>query len=226
MAKSEKYEIEVINRKELKNAPYNPRTIDENARKKLKKGIKKFGLVEPPVWNRRTGHIVSGHQRISILDELEGTDDYELQVAVIDVSEKDEKKLNVQLNNTSMMGDYDLDKLGDLILDVGMDDLGFDSNEIAMLFDGDERFTEMFTADTQEVKDAKDMLRDIKQNREEMMEKYRQEQSADFYFIVVCKDAEEKKKVLNQMGIPEYEQYINADALKRLRGGDSGKAET
>lgn len=225
--KFENFEIEVVNRKQLKNAPYNPRVISEEARKRLKRGIKKFGLVEPIVWNRRTGNIISGHQRIAILDELEGTNDYELQVAVVDVDEKTEKKLNIQLNNTSMMGDFDLDKLGDLILELGEpEDLGFSMSDLAIMFEGDERFTDMFYSDPQEVKDAKDILREIKQNREEMMEKYKQEQTADFYFVVVCRDANEKKEVLNMLGIPEYEQYISADILKRLKRGDNdGKAK-
>lgn len=217
-AKYESFDIEVINRKQLKNAPYNPRVISEEAKKRLKRGIKKFGLVEPIVWNRRTGNIVSGHQRIAILDELEGTDDYDLHVAVIDVDEETEKKLNVQLNNPSLMGDYDLDKLGDLILELGCkpEEFGFSMDELAIMFDGDERFTEMFTADTQEVKDAKDILREIKRNREEMMERYKQEQSANFYFVVVCRDEQENIETLRRLGVPEDELYISADVLKRL----------
>ena len=182
-------------------------------------------MVEPPVWNQRTGHIVSGHQRISILDELEGTDDYDLQVAVVDMSEQDEKKLNIQLNNPVMQGDFDLDMLGDLVLDLNNTDTGFDNDELAMMFDGDDRFTEMFTSDTESVKNDKDTLKDIKKDRAEMMDKYAEDQSADFYFVVVCRDDAEKAEVLKKMGLPAYEDYVHADALKRLGGDDNGKAE-
>lgn len=41
----------------------------------------------PLVWNRRTGILVSGHQRLKALDALEGTEDYELTVSVIDVDD-------------------------------------------------------------------------------------------------------------------------------------------
>lgn len=216
-ASHEKYEIITVHRRELKNAPYNPRQISDEARKRLKKGIAKFGLVEPPVWNRRTGHIVSGHQRISILDELEGTDDYYIHVAVVDVDEKTEKKLNVQLNNPQMQGEFDLERLGDLVLEVGPDDLGFSETDIAVLFDGDERFLEMF-GEGEDVQRAKDTLRDIKKNREEMMKKYAEEQSASFYFVVVCESAEEKAQILREMGVSEYEEFIHSKALNRLRG--------
>ena len=65
----EAYEIKKIKRSQIKLAAYNPRTITDEARKRLKKGLKKFGLVQPLVWNETTGVLVSGHPRLSILDE-------------------------------------------------------------------------------------------------------------------------------------------------------------
>ena len=66
-----------IKRDQAKAAPYNPRSIDGPARRKLEKAIRDFGLVDRPVWNRRTGNIVGGHQRVDILDEIKGGTDYE-----------------------------------------------------------------------------------------------------------------------------------------------------
>lgn len=40
---AEKYEIIEINRQELKNAPYNPRSISAKAKKKLKKTLTMWG---------------------------------------------------------------------------------------------------------------------------------------------------------------------------------------
>ena len=73
LSQFQKYTIGRVSRTELKNAPYNPREIDEKAKKRLKKVLMKIGLVEPIVWNKRTKNIVGGHQRISILDSLEGS---------------------------------------------------------------------------------------------------------------------------------------------------------
>ena len=65
----QKFEYVEVPRNELKLAPYNPRKIDPYARKLLKDKLEKVGCVEALVWNRKTGNLISGHQRLSILDE-------------------------------------------------------------------------------------------------------------------------------------------------------------
>ena len=95
LSKYQKFEVEVISRGEIHGADYNPRVISEDARKRLKRMLAKHGLVQPLVWNRRTGNLVSGHQRLSQLDQLERSQDYDLQVSVVDVDEREEKLLNV-----------------------------------------------------------------------------------------------------------------------------------
>ena len=91
LSKYQKFEVEVISRGEIHGADYNPRVISEDARKRLKRMLAKHGLVQPLVWNRRTGNLVSGHQRLSQLDQLERSQDYDLQVSVVDVDEREEK---------------------------------------------------------------------------------------------------------------------------------------
>lgn len=75
MAKSryQSYETEVISRSQIKNAPYNPRIMGKEAKARLKRNISQHGLVAAPTWNRRTGNLVGGHQRLSQLDTLEKT---------------------------------------------------------------------------------------------------------------------------------------------------------
>jgi hypothetical protein len=68
--KLERYEMQTIRRSQIHGAEYNPRKIGDAERTRLRKGIKKAGLVQPLVWNRRTGTLVSGHQRLSIMDRL------------------------------------------------------------------------------------------------------------------------------------------------------------
>jgi hypothetical protein len=80
-----------MNRSQLKAAPYNPRILSEAAKRKLRTGLKKHGLVAPLTFNKRTGNMVGGHQRLDQLDALAGTANYELDVAVIDVDEVREK---------------------------------------------------------------------------------------------------------------------------------------
>lgn len=124
-------------RKILNPAPYNPRVIDAPSRKRLKDSIKRDGLVETLVWNRRTGNLVSGHQRLSVLDELEGHQDYDLEVAVIDVDDVRERELNVRLNNPQVAGSYDLEALQSLvegIEGINLDALGFAQGDLRELF--------------------------------------------------------------------------------------------
>lgn len=216
MSKYQKFTVETVQRKDIKTASYNPRQIDEDNRKKLQKGIQENGLVEPLVWNKRTGNLVSGHQRISILDKLERSQDYELDVSVIDVDEKTEKKLNVQLNNQSMQGTFDLDMLGELALefDGGLSDLGFSDFDIEYMYGANEKFQELLP-DSPAVEATKADIKEIKANREAMKEKYSEEQTADFYFIVVCQSQEEKTNFLNSISVSPYERYITMAQLKR-----------
>ena len=64
-------EISVKPLSELTPAPYNPRAISTAELEGLRASLDKFGLVEPVVWNRRTGHVVAGHQRIKALEMSE-----------------------------------------------------------------------------------------------------------------------------------------------------------
>lgn len=214
-SKYQNFEIMTIKRSEIKNAPYNPRYIDEENRKRLKKGLVKFGLVETLVWNKRTGNLVSGHQRLSIMDELEKSQDYELTVSAIDVDKKEEMELNVQLNNTSMMGDFDIDSLTEMALEgADIENMGFSEADIDIMF-GDSDLVDLYQ-DTNTAKEAKGTLKDIKKDRSEMVEKQKEENDASYYFMVVCQSSDEREKLFKKMGVPFSEEFITADMLKRL----------
>lgn len=62
--KIEKIEIEKLN-----PAKYNPRKDlkpGDAEYEKLKRSIEEFGYVEPIVWNKHTGNMISGHQRLKV----------------------------------------------------------------------------------------------------------------------------------------------------------------
>lgn len=74
-------------------APYNPRKHlqpGDPEYEKLKLSIHEFGYVEPLIWNKRTGNLVGGHQRLKILLD-EGVT--EVQVSVADMALTKEKAL-------------------------------------------------------------------------------------------------------------------------------------
>ena len=144
MAKSkfQKYTFETISREDIKNADYNPRIMDKEAKKRLKKNLKENGLVSAITWNRRTGNVVGGHQRLEQLDSLEKNKNYSLDVCVVDVDEREEAKLNVILNNTSLQGEYDLEGLALLTeeFDVSFEEMGFTKLDIDFMFTSFKQF--------------------------------------------------------------------------------------
>lgn len=92
ITKYQKFKTVTIHRGLLVDAPYNPRKINDKQRAGLRKNLKRVGLIQPIVWNENTGNIVSGHQRIAILDDLMGTSDYEIDVTCVSLDEKTERE--------------------------------------------------------------------------------------------------------------------------------------
>lgn len=224
MAKSkfQAFETEVISRSQIKNAPYNPRIMDKEAKKRLKQNIKKHGLVSAMTWNKRTGNLVGGHQRLEQLDSLEKSEDYDLTVCVVDVDEAEEAVLNVQLNNPSMQGDWDLDKLADISAEFDLDmkeDFGFTDLDVEFMFEGDDRFSEMFH--TKETEDVRQGLEQVKEARKKSAEKIKEANSISWYEIIIFQNEEDRKKFLNSISVPVSEMYITTEQLSRLSRNNS-----
>ena len=129
--------IEKMNISKLKPAEYNPRKDlkpGDAEYEKLKRSIEQFGYVEPVIWNKATGRVVGGHQRLKVLVDSGLT---EVDCVVIELSEEKEKALNVALNKIS--GEWNTDKLAMLISDLQGSDFdvsltGFEEDELADLF--------------------------------------------------------------------------------------------
>ena len=115
-----------------------------------------------------------------------------------------------------MQGEWDLDKLANLTTEFNLDlnDLGFSSQDAAFLFDGDERFTELY--DTPEAEIEKGKLEEIKNVRAESKERLKEKNNADFYAVIVFSNDEEKKEFLKSIHVPPTEQYITVNQVKRL----------
>ena len=129
--------IEKKNTADLLPADYNPRKDlkpGDAEYEKLKRSIEQFGYVEPVIWNKTTGRVVGGHQRLKVLMDMGMT---EVDCVVVEMDEDKEKALNIALNKIS--GDWDKDKLALLIADLQGADFdvsltGFEPAEIDDLF--------------------------------------------------------------------------------------------
>ena len=112
------FEIRTLPIDRLVPAPYNPRTTlkpTDRAYRKLEASLREFGLVEPLVWNERTGHVVGGHARLAIMRAMGAT---EVPVSVVQLDDAHEKALNVVLNNQEAQGRFDSTKLADLLIEL------------------------------------------------------------------------------------------------------------
>jgi DNA modification methylase len=92
----------------LAAAPFNPRTISPEALAGLGESVKRFGLLQPVIWNKRTGHVVGGHQRVKAL-AAQGV--VETDVVVVDLDETTEKAANLALNSPAISGEFTADAL-------------------------------------------------------------------------------------------------------------------
>lgn len=234
-----------ISRSQIKNAPYNPRQIDDHARKKLADNIKKKGLLEALVWNKRNGNLVSGHQRLSILDARAAEKklaNYLLDVSICDLSDADEKEQNIFFNNPSAQGTYTADELGKMFSDgVDYKRAGFDDMDLQLIFEGTEYEVTMF--DTEDapasVKDDLEQLEEIqrmKRERKEHRERDKDANDPEFIAVVVFPDREAQGQFMERVGLSKNERYVDGvrlhtslEAAKpqtRTKGGEEFEALT
>jgi len=152
-------EIVKVNLLEFEPAEYNPRKNlqpGDAEYEKLKLSIQEFGFLEPLVVNKRTKHIISGHQRYKIL-RAQGI--AEAEVVIVDFSPEKEKAANLALNK--VRGDWDREKLAALldeltkIPDFSIGITGFDTLEISQIFD---RYLEPKDADDYDFQSAMDNI--------------------------------------------------------------------
>lgn len=225
----QKYSITTMLRSQLTAAVYNPRQIDEGAKKKLRASLKRFGLVQPIVYNKRTGNIVAGHQRLEQMDSFERGKDYKLDVAEIDVDEKTEKELNVFLNNELAMGTFDLGKLEMLFKDsdLSIEACGFEEFELAnMLPEFEPPMTpalEQATADAKRLVDGVDEVRkkgrELKKQIADDIARRDQQTKPEVLdselFVVLCfPNREASDAFLELLKLPTTEKYISGEMVR------------
>lgn len=202
-----------VQRSQLKNAPYNPRKISDKAKVKLRANLKRVGMLEPLIWNERTGNLVGGHQRIAALDSLMGTQDYALNVAKVDLDEKTEREQNVFLNNPEAQGEFDLEKLGLLFKDdqINNDFAGFDIGDVYQLF-GDSPVIQQ----PEQLQAIADGIRKAKETYDVIAKKNAQRNDTNYYSVVVYRDVEQRDRVHKLMGTDTENRFVNGDLVEEI----------
>lgn len=108
---------------DLKAAPYNPRRISAPAQRGLRKSLEEFGDLSGIVWNRKTGHLVAGHQRVEQLRaagaKVKGAEvvlgDRSFPVRVVSWGPRREKAANLAANNAALAGEFVPDLMPSLV---------------------------------------------------------------------------------------------------------------
>ena len=140
--------------KDLKPAEYNPRTITDEQLGRLKKALYEFGDLSGIIFNRRTGNVIGGHQRLKCLPEdakIEKKDlktptktgtvahgfiiieDEKYTYREVDWDDATEKMANIAANKHG--GDWDDEKLSLILHELSempifdLDLIGFETTE-------------------------------------------------------------------------------------------------
>jgi ParB-like chromosome segregation protein Spo0J len=104
---------------ELNPAAYNPRKITPEKFEALKESIRHDGFLEPIVVQKRGLRIIGGHQRLKAVKELcveESVLTPDLPCIVLDIDDKNAKRLNIKLNK--IQGEFEARMLGELLVDI------------------------------------------------------------------------------------------------------------
>lgn len=164
---------------DLRPADYNPRQDlkpGDREYEKIARSIDEFGYVEPIVWNEQTGNVVGGHQRLKVLKER-GFE--EIEVTVVNLSERDEKILNVALNKIT--GRWDFGKLSELLTELqeegALEATGFEPWEIDAMTMQYDHIDDLLNEDFSEFankaeKDTFTMTFSIPEEQKEVVQKY------------------------------------------------------
>ncbi len=216
-------------------APYNPRTMSEENRKALRRGIKKFGVIGGMVWNVTTSNLVSGHQKLNELDDLNKynpktqENDYKLKVEKIEVDTKTEKELNILFNNPNAQGDWDYDALREMLPDIDYKDAGLTDEDLSLigvdfvlqtedeanLAEELEDLTAPITEQREVEKEAKkEAVKEMKkQIQADTEEKVKQMES---YVMVNFDTYEAKAKFMLRFGFNAPDKFIQGEYLTKL----------
>lgn len=136
---------------------------------------------------------------------------------MVDVDEREEATLNVQLNNPSMQGDWDFDKLANMAEEFDLDladDCGFTETDIDLMFDGDDRFSQLFQS--KEAEDLRKSVEKVKNAKTASIERMKEKDCIDWFVVIVFDTQQKKIDFLKEISIPKYEQYITEDQVRRI----------
>jgi len=193
--------------------------LNIHARARLKASLRLSTLVLPLLWNKQTGHLVDGAQRLALLDELahyvpdtqhapRNTPDYLLQVVALDLSRDAELRLALALNNPSAMAAWHIPGLEAAVRELrgDIEATGFDHVELQVLCDSDE-MAGIFADSKDHHKSTAKELEAIKQRREDAKKKNQEKDQTEFYTVLVFKNNAELEAFYQKAQLDLSQKY-------------------
>lgn len=225
------YTVSNIHRSKINEAAYNPRQMPEQHYKDLKRSLKKIKLRETLVWNQQTGNLVSGHQRLRVLDEewkrKYDNLNYSLTCVVVDIPQKEEIELNIAFNNPRLMGSYDISKMNEILSSENMPDLDFAvagiKDEDLEIFgidldleNAENEDVESAISDFEQVKEQKkeETPPEEKENRKQAVKAQKKESKkneVDTFVTLSFSNQNEKRAFMQKIGEPEAGLYVKGE---------------
>ena len=197
--------------RECKTCKFETRCFKEY--QKIKRSITEFGYVAPIIINNDMT-VISGHQRLKVLEELGYN---EVECVIVELNKNKEKALNIALNKIS--GDWDNAKLEELLAelketDIDMDITGFSFDEV-------DNILKDVVGSKEDEFDLEEELKEIEQPISKL---------GDIWILgkhrLMCGDSTQKEQVLRLMNNQEADMLLTdppynvdyegktADALK------------
>lgn len=206
-----------IKRSKIKLAGYNPRKITAENKKKLEKNMEQYGLMGGLVWNETTGNLVSGHQRISILDKQnkytkgKKKSDYDVLVTKVNLTLEQEKEQNIFFNNALAQGIFDDAKLEKLMKEIKFSEKsGFTKKEQISYLHNTELTDEEYRKICEQVAETTQSIQDMHSGRQKEVDAN--------YVVLVFKNRGDKQSLIDNLGISlDDGRFCNAhDFLEQL----------
>lgn len=188
-----------IKRSQISMAGYNPRKITPEARKKLEANLETMGLMGGIVWNKNTSNLVSGHQRLSILDKkmkynkTTKENDYDVYVVEVELTEKEEKEQNIFFNNQSAMGFFDDDKLKEVMRSVDFSEATGFSKQNQVSYFAESNLTD---------EDYREIAQRVSEHTKDFKEISTVSENDSNYVVLVFKNRGEKESLIDNLGFP------------------------
>ena len=130
---------------------------------------------------------------------------------MVDFDLETEKKQNIALNNKEMQGDYDMDKLRDMLADMpDITDTGFSETDTLQMFgEGLNYSSEEYQKACKQAEKAKEIF--------DIANRLQNTKADNFYSVIVWKEATQRATFLKLLGLKDNKFVAASDFVNAIK---------